>query len=346
MTKEEILRELQIRNLPNIPEKASWQETRAWILSLFQQEEYGWMPDVPVEVSGQILAEDERPACGNAVYQKIAFTMRWAGGEHTFPIYLVLPKEKAKATFLHIAFPLRDPVHTMPYEEMAERGFAIAAVEYVDITSDDGDFDNGLAGAWYQGRQRGPEDPGKIALWAWALTKVIDYLETLPLVNTEKIAVVGHSRLGKTALFTGLMDERIALTISNDSGCSGASLNHGKQVGETIEVITRVFPYWFNEKYLCYSNHEEEMTWDQHFLLAGIAPRRVYVASAAEDSWADPLSEQTAAEAAREVFAKLGLCRSFIGSHVRPGGHALARQDWLHYMDYIDKYMLDSEKKG
>ena len=82
------------------------------------------------------------------------------------------------------------------------------------------------------------------------------------------------------------------------------------------------------------------------FLLAGIAPRRVYVASAAEDSWADPLSEQTAAEAAREVFAKLGLPRSFIGSHVRPGGHALARQDWLHYMDYIDKYMLDSEKKG
>ena len=324
--------------LPEVPTEGAWEENRARILDILQHDEFGYVPQVPVTVEGVVEMEDERFDEGRALCRKVRFTIRWDGGSYTFPLWLAFPKEGAQATFLHIAFPLHDPLHVMPYEEIVSQGFGVAVAYYTDITSDDNDFNNGLAGAWYQGRERGPEDPGKIALWAWAMTRVMDYLETVPEINTEKVAVVGHSRLGKTALFTGLIDDRIALTISNDSGCGGAAVNRGTN-GETIEDITRVFPFWFDAHYKEYVGMAEEMPWDAHFLLAGIAPRRVYIASAMEDAWADPIAEQTAAQAARAVYQKLGLTKDYVGSHMRPGVHALSRSDWQHYINYIKKYL-------
>ena len=327
-----------LERLPKVPIEGPWEENRAAIQTLLQREEFGFLPQVPVEVEGVVEAEDERLDEARALFQKVRLTLRWAEGSYSFPLWLAFPKDGAKATFLHIAFPLRDPIHVMPYEEIVARGMGAAVVYYTDITSDDDDFTNGLAGAWYQGRARAAEDPGKIALWAWALSKAMDYLATVPQIDAEKVAVVGHSRLGKTALCAGLMDERFALTISNDSGCAGAAINRGNQ-GESIEAITRVFPFWFDAHYQEYVGRAEEMPWDAHFLLAGIAPRRVYVASAMGDSWADPIAEQTSAEAARAVYEQLGLDRNHVGSHVRQGGHALSRVDWLRFMEYVEKYL-------
>ena len=327
-----------MERLPEVPAEGPWEENRAAICALLQREEFGFMPQITVEVTGTVEAEDVRLNEGRGIYRKVTLKMRWDGGTYVFPLWLALPKEGAKVTFLHIAFPLHDPIHVMPYEEIVAEGMGAAVMYYTDVTSDDDDFTNGLAGSWYQGRARGPEDPGKIALWAWAATKVMDYLETVPEIDARRVAVVGHSRLGKTALFAGLMDERFALTISNDSGCAGAAVNRGTH-GETIEDITRVFPFWFDAYYKEYAGRAEEMPWDAHFLLAGIAPRRVYVASAMEDAWADPIAEQTGAQAARAVYEKLGLSKNHVGSHMRPGVHALSRSDWQRYMDYAKKYL-------
>ena len=330
--------QLILDQLPEVPTEGDWTETRKAICDLLQKEEFGFLPQVPVTVEAKVELEDERYDEGRALCRKVVLTIRWDEGSYSFPVWLAFPKEGAKATFLHIAFPVNDPIHVMPYEEIVSQGMGVAVMYYTDITSDDHDFDNGLAGVWYKGRARGPEEPGKIALWAWAATKVMDYLTTIPEIDASKVAVIGHSRLGKTALLTGLMDDRIALTISNDSGCGGAATNRGS-TGENIAIITSTFPFWFDAHYKEYSGRPEEMPWDQHFLVAGIAPRRVYIASAMEDAWADPVAEQTSAQAARAVYEKLGLSKDHVGSHMRPGVHALSRSDWQHFVAYIQKYM-------
>ena len=187
-------------------------------------------------------------------------------------------------------------------------------------------------------------------IWAWAASILRDYAETLDYLDHERCAVIGHSRLGKTALVAGMIDERFKIAISNDSGCSGAALSRDK-LGEDIDFICNRFPFWFCENYYKYKRNEHKLPFDQHFLLASIAPRRVYVASAEEDLWADPMSEYLSCFAASEVYEKLGL-KGFVAEekppaedsfyhageiayHIRRGKHYLSRKDWNYYMDYI-----------
>lgn len=344
------------RKMPQVWKKegSDWKARREEIKELLQREVYGFRPGEPEEIAFAELPAESYYAgfcAGKARMKKIEIRGKLCGREFSFPVYAVIPKEgKNLPFFIHINFRPDVPDRYMPTEEIIDNGFAVFSFCYKDVTSDDGDFTNGLAGTIYGGRERGGSDCGKIAMWSWAASRVMDYCQTLDCLDLDSAAVVGHSRLGKTALFTGMMDERFRFVISNDSGCTGAAISRGK-VGETVEKICNVFPYWFAPAYQKYVNREEEMPFDQHFLVAASAPRYVYVASAAEDTWADPNSEYLSCCAAGEVYERQGLIgfvhpdrlpipgdvfqEGNVGYHLRKGCHYFGREDWNNYFKFI-----------
>ena len=324
------------------------------IVQLLLKEEYGFLPKGKTEVSAELLEADEKFCAGKAVLNKLRLNCRGEFGEFSFPVmYSKNLSEGKKPCFIHINFRPDVPDRYQPTEELIDAGYSVLSFCYKDVTSDDGDFTNGLAGVIYPDGERGEYDCGKIGLWAWAAMRVMDYAQTLPEIDKSKITVVGHSRLGKTALLTGLFDERFYCAVSNDSGCSGAALAR-ENYGETIEDICQRFPFWFNKHYLKYVNNEEELPFDQHYLVAANYPHLVYIASAEGDEWACPKNEYLSAVASSRYYekrgkkgfvhperlAKTGDCfhDGCIGYHIRPGKHYLSREDWLKYIEFLNKH--------
>ncbi len=192
--------------------------------------------------------------------------------------------------------------------------------------------------------------PGAISAWAWGLSRALDCLESLPEVNAGRVGLIGHSRLGKTALWAGANDPRFAFAISNNSGCCGASLARHRQ-GEDLESIMTYFPFWFTEKLHAYRNREDALPMDQHELIALMAPRPVYIASATEDLHADPEGEFLAARHAIPAYRLFG-CSDFppgimpqpdasygtdIAYHLRTGPHDMTPRDWKFFLDFADR---------
>ena len=321
---------------------------RQQMISVLLSEEYGHLPEAPDRLTFSEETWYAPTFGGKAVCSRItaAFTLR--GKEFSFPFYTTIPTGKGRHPFfVHINFRPEIADYYQPIEEILDNGFAVLSFGYNDVTRDNADFTDGLAGILFENGCRGPEDPGKIALWAWAAQRVMDFAETRQdVLNLDCAVVCGHSRLGKTALLAAATDARFAFAYANESGCSGAAISRGKE-GETVEKICSVFPYWFCENYAQYAQRENVMPFDQHYLVASIAPRKVLIGSAAEDLWASPKAEQLCCFAASPAFAKGFNCPNrpaqtgeaffggHIGYHLRAGDHFFSREDWQRIMQFV-----------
>lgn len=351
-------------NLPSLPQN----DVRKNCLEIMQKYEFGCIPEKPETLMWETLdASDTSFGGGKTVPTTVRLygTLR-NGREYSFPIRVCIPKDAKKVPFfVHMNFRPNIPDKYQPTEEIIDNGFAVLSFCYNEVTSDDGDFTNGLAGAFFpDGQRKNPQDPGKIALWAWAAMRVVDYAQKAfeNELDFSNIAVTGHSRLGKTALLCGAYDERFKFTFANDAGCAGDALERNKTVfknngrGETIKDITKNFPYWFCPEYLKLAEkNSAELPFDQHFLLVCTAPRYLYTGMSELDYWADQRNQFMGLYAASEYYKTLGLpgliCpdrlpftgESFaygnIGCHFRPGLHSQNRTDWLGYMNFFKIHM-------
>jgi hypothetical protein len=257
-----------------------------------------------------------------------------------------------------------------PVEMIIERGYALATACYQDVDPDfDDDFQNGIHPYFYkEGQKRpAPNEWGSIGAWAWGLSRILDYLQTEPAINATQVTVAGLSRFGKTALWCGAQDQRFAVVIANGSGCGGAALTK-RDYGETIGILNYVRPHWFCGNFNYYSENEAALPFDQHQLLALIAPRPVFLAVGDIDRYADPKGEFLSALNADPVYRLLstqgmgdipeknGATRKgnmvydapmppvgktvgvTIGFHIHKGGHEQTAYNWEQYLNFTDTF--------
>ncbi len=334
--------------------KNDWIKRRKEIIDILSREEYGYMPPAPEKVTGEAKREEDRCCSGHAYKERINITFDTPKGDFSFPVNFFVPVKKGKYPLI-ILINFRPDAYDKycPVEEIFDSGFAIAQIYYEDITTDDTDFTNGIAPLYERDKNTGW---GKISMWAFSISRAIDYFVTREEIDSENIIVAGHSRLGKTALWCGANDERVKFVCSNGSGCSGAAYERLKHKGaETIDDIVRRFPQWFCGNYKKYVKNPESMPFDQHFLIAACAPRYVCVGDASEDLWADQYSEQLACIGASPAWkingrsgyigvkrpAKVGerFPKGEICYHMRDGMHFFGRADWLSFIKFIKAKM-------
>ncbi|MDR1734034.1 MAG: hypothetical protein LBR73_04040 [Oscillospiraceae bacterium] len=346
--------------------KESWSARREELVAILAENIYGEMPPpCPVQ---WVVSESEMTCAGFVRHDTVKLILHTPRGLFTFPIQVFVPTEAENPPcFLLLNFRDALPDRYFPIEEICNSGFAAAMVCYEDVTRDNGDFSDGIA-PFLLDLPRTEATAGKITLWAYAASRVMDYLITRTDIDTAKVSLIGHSRLGKTALWAGANDDRFFCAINNMGGCAGAAVERFRNEGaETASRIARVFPFWFCEKYAYWANHVDEMPFDQHFLAAANiradTPRRIYNCDAVLDRWANPAAEYLSVCEAARVFALLGEAQPFggvedtrigvpelfiaenaepfhvfgsrLGYHLRRGNHFLSRRDWVMYMTFL-----------
>ena len=341
---------------------AQWAEKRTKLLDLFRNELYGYSPERPKDEWFEI-AKIDRQAMGGAATLKLVNIHLGAQPEApVIHLNLFIPNNRTKPApaFLLICNRDReniDPTRKIksdfwPAEQIVARGYAAASFFNGDVAPDKYDgFTTGIHAYLQNPAARKFNSWGTIAAWAWGGSRVMDYFETDPDIDEKHCAVTGHSRGGKTALWCGAQDERWALTISNCSGCSGAAIAR-RRFGESLKVIQNAFKHWFCGNYRKYIDREDDLPFDQHELVALVAPRAVYVTSADEDLWADQRGEWLAiheAEPVWKLFGRKGLPSDIMppldkpligdgmGYHIRTGEHNYKVFDWNAHMDLADR---------
>ncbi len=367
---------------------------RPELLKLFQNQVYGRGP-AACEISYELVSRKEDAVGGKAIRREVDVRFGTSDDAPTMRLLIYTPKtSKSAPAFLGLNFGgnhtvdadpsislntnwVRDREGTTkdhlsteasrgtassrwPIEMIIDRGYALVTIYYGDIDPDfDDGFENGIHGHFKAETESIPQGEkwGSVAAWAYGLSRALDYLEKDALVDGERVAVIGHSRLGKTSLWAGASDPRFKLVISNDSGCGGAALSR-RAIGETVGRINTSFPHWFCDNFVQYNENENACPVDQHELIALMAPRAVYVASATKDEWADPKGEFLACVHADPVYRLLGtdgmggseppakqpeadspIKNGTIGYHLRTGKHDLAAYDWAQYLDFADRHL-------
>jgi dienelactone hydrolase len=242
-------------------------------------------------------------------------------------------------------------MQTWPVETFAARGYALVTACYGEIAPDDKDvYTNGVFALFPSTTPGVGSNTTALAAWAWGLMRGMDLIEREPAIDAHRVAVVGCSRLGKTALLAGAKDERFAVVIANQTGEGGVPLAK-RDFGENVSTENKMFPHWFCGNYRAYSDNEAALPFDQHMLLACVAPRRLYV-SGFPGKWFDPHGEFLSLKAAEPVWRFLGLPGlpaeqwppemspaqgTHLGYHRRPGEHGIAAYDWQCYLAFTDR---------
>lgn len=356
---------LQMVDGTKVDSVEAWQsKRRPEILELFREHVYGRAPVGRPEGMTFDVFDFEANAMDGAATRKqvrINFTGKEDGLSMELVLFIPNDAPKPVPTFLLICNRDReniDPTRQIkmpfwPAEQIVARGYGIAAFYNGDVDPDKYDeFKDGVHGLFDKPGSRADDAWGTLAAWAWGASRAMDYFEADDAIDHGHVAVVGHSRGGKTALWAGAEDQRFAMVVSNDSGCGGAALSR-RCYGETVAQINRSFPHWFCETFKKYNDNEGELPVDQHMLMALAAPRLLCVASANEDLWADPRGEFLSAVGAGPVYGLFGLeglgttemppldqpvQQGNISYHIRTGGHGLTEYDWEQYMNFADKH--------
>lgn len=362
---------------------------RPELIALFQHYMYGRPPAAPQSVTAIVERVDPHCFGGKATKSEIVLSF---GPLQTpkISLLLVVPNKPAgpKPVFLGINFCgnhtlLDDPSIALPgawmpdhcpgctdhqataagrgaqkdvwaVEQTIDRGYALACFYCGDVDPDRNDFTDGVHPFYATPGQTGrdPHAWGTIAAWAWGMQRAVDYLVAHPDLDKRRIAVVGHSRLGKTSLLAGALDERIALVIPHQAGCGGTAPSRHK-VGETVKQINDRFPHWFCDEFKNFNDQVERLPFDQHCLVALCAPRPVLLSNALEDTWADPEGQFRVLQGADPVYRLLGsrgldgaaypepdrLLDSPLGYYIRPGKHSMTTGDWKVFLDFADQNM-------
>jgi hypothetical protein len=371
--------------------KEQWeQKRRPELQALFQHYMYGYLP-AATEVQSKVVAEKKDLFGGKASWKSVTLTYG-PQGTPPLSLLVVTPNrtEGTPPVFVGINFcgnhtVLSDPAVPMtkawyrgacpgcednvPTEQgrggqkdvwnaemIIDRGYALATFYYGDVDPDKStnDFTDGVHPHFFKPDQTEPgrHDWGAISAWAYGIHRAIDYLETDDTLDTQRLALVGHSRLGKTTLLAGALDERIKVVIPHQAGCGGTAPNRFN-VGESVQRINTSFPHWFSDTFPDFNKQVERLPFDQHCLAALCAPRAVLYSNAQEDQWADPNGQFNMLKAADPVYQFLGvdglqpgakpemgkLIDSRLGYYIRPGKHSMNADDWKVFLDFADKHL-------
>ena len=371
-----------------------WVKERAPELrALVQHYEYGFLPP-PAKVGAKIEREDRAALGGKATLREITLTLAQPEGA-TIHLLLVVPNGRTQPApvFLGLNFHgnhalLADPLVRPPagwrpgnnetieqsrgsetgawaLDQAVARGYAVASFYNGDVVPDDRNAAEEMLRKLRPPDHvvRGSEDCATIAAWAWCLHRAVDYLVTDADLDAKRIALMGHSRNGKTALLAAALDERVALVVPSQAGCGGsapcrlppelAAPPDGTLIVETVKRINTVFPHWFCENFKAFNDATDRLPFDQHCLIALCAPRPVLLSCATEDRWANPPGQFDMLRAAHPVYQLLArdglgateppatgkLLASRLGYFIRPGKHAMTREDWKVWLDYADQWL-------
>ena len=353
---------------------------RPELKGLFQHYMYGHLPPRPANMEYTVDRIDRKALGGKATLKEVTIRLGPANLPEIHLLVAVPNGHKPAPVFVGLNFNgnhtvLADPCIALPaigsggtgtqgkdagrgkdvdvwaIEQSVDRGYAVATFYNAEVEPDRPDSTEGI-----RARLRSAEgslyDWGTIAAWAWGLHRAVDYLVTDRDIDAKRIAVFGHSRNGKAALLAGAFDERIALVIPHQAGCGGTAPSRGK-IGESVKAINDRFPHWFNAEFKRFNEQPERLPFDQHCLIAMVAPRPVLLSNAMEDQWANPSGQFEMLQAAEPVYRLINaghleakempepgrLVDSNLGFFIRPGKHSTTPEDWRTFLDFADRHL-------
>jgi pimeloyl-ACP methyl ester carboxylesterase len=348
----------------SVQNKTIWEQVRRpEIIKLFEDNVYGQMPKAVDRLTYSVKNENARAMAGKATLKEVQIDVTHHNKSLTINLVLFTPNQQKGPVPVFLLINNRgkdntDPTRAhksefWPAEMVIDSGYAIAAFHVSDLAPDDSvRYVNGAL-QLYPEQLTANKGMRAIGAWAWGASRVLDYLEKDPAIDAKKVAVVGHSRGGKAALWAAAEDQRFAMCFSNCSGNTGAALSR-RRFGETISRINTVFPHWFAKNYKKYNNNEDALPVDQHMLLAAIAPRPLYVTNASKDLWADPRGTFLSLKQAGQVYDLYGikydlptnppginqpLINSSLGYHIREGEHNLTTYDWGNFIKFANLHL-------